>query len=332
MTICEDWRDVAPGALTALYGAERERWLRELSWDLGPALQVVEQARLAGHLPGVLVRARDGSPGGWAFYVLGQGVLQIGALSGTTAAALRAMLDRIFRSAEAQMAQEIACFLFPVSPSVRAALLRQRFVLHEHDYMRLAVLEQPSAWCDSVASRLPGVRPWSMADSPAAVRLMARAYAGDLSSRCFSPHGRLDEWAHYVGQLLAGPGCGTFQPEASFVVPSDEAPSGLGALVMTTLVGPATAHVAQLVVDPAVQGRGVGRALLQLVAQRVRTAGAERLTLIVGQANPAARALYTSLGFSGAGTFLYGRRGAVARVFEEPTAPVIASVTADAAL
>jgi ribosomal protein S18 acetylase RimI-like enzyme len=320
MMTCDDWRDAPADELRPLYAAERERWRRQLSWDPGPALEVVEQARIAGHLPGLLVRARDGSAIGWTFYVLGQGVLQVGALTGTTAASLRLMLDRIFRSAESQMAQELSCFLFPVSPSVRAALARQRFVLTVHDYMERTLSPDANRSYDELVSTLPGVRPWSAADSPGAVRLMARAYAGDLTARCFSPHGRLDEWAHYLGQLLAGPGCGTFQPDASLVVPSDDTPSGLAALVVTTQVAPGTAHIAQLVVDPAVQGRGMGRALVRLAALQAQAAGACRLTLIVGPGNTAARALYAGLGFSSAGTFLYGRRGAAPRLFDAPAA------------
>jgi ribosomal protein S18 acetylase RimI-like enzyme len=330
MMTCEDWRDASPDELTPLFDAERLRWHRELSWDLEPALQVVRQARIAGHLPGVLVRDREGLPIGWAFYVLGQGVLQIGALVGTTAASLRLMLDRVFRSPESQMAQELSCFLFPGSSSVRAALARQRFVLHPHDYMVVSLCPEPDATGAEPPRALQDVRSWSVAESPAAVRLMARAYAGDDTARCFSPHGRLDEWAHYLGQLLAGPGCGTFRPEASFVVPSDHTPSGLGGLVLTTFVAPDTAHIAQLVIDPSAQGRGMGGALLGHAMSRARLAGASRLTLIVGQSNQSARALYTRLGFSTTATFLYGRRGAAPRVFDAPpvavAGPVIPSV------
>ncbi len=316
MMVCEDWRDVPAADLEPLYAVERDRWQRQLFWDLGPALQVVEQARIAGHLPGLVVRERRGAPIGWCFYVLGQGVLQIGALTGTTAASLRLMLDRIFRSAESQMAQELSCFLFPVSPSVRAALARQRFALHAHDYMAATLPLGPDGARQDDEASLPGVRLWSPEDSPAAVRLMARAYAGDPTARCFSLHGRLDEWARYLGQLLAGPGCGTFAPDASFVVPSDETPSGLAAFVLTTFVAARTAHVAQLVVDPALQGRGLGRALLARAARTVQEAGAVRLTLIVGSANQPARTLYERAGFSSTGSFCYGRRGAAPRVFD----------------
>jgi ribosomal protein S18 acetylase RimI-like enzyme len=320
MMTCDDWRDAPSGDLVPLYAVERARWQRQLSWDVGPALQVVEQARTAGHLPGLLVRERDGTPVGWCFYVLAQGGLQIGALSGATAASLRLMLDRIFRSAESQLAQELSCFLFPVSTSVRAALARQRFALYAHDYLTAAIPAGPSDGRGDGPGPPSGVRPWSPADSAAAVRLMARAYAGDHTARCFSRHGRLEEWAHYVGQLLAGPGCGAFRPEASFVVPSIDTPSGLAAVALTTFVAPGTAHLAQLVVDPVLRRRGMGRALLQLVTRQVREAGANRLTLIVGEGNNSARTLYAGAGFSRAATFLYGHRGAAPRVFDVPLA------------
>ena len=61
--------------------------------------------------------------------------MQIGALNATTAGGLRLLLDRIFRSPEAHVAQELSCFLYPVSSSVVSALNRQRFVLEHPEYL-----------------------------------------------------------------------------------------------------------------------------------------------------------------------------------------------------
>jgi ribosomal protein S18 acetylase RimI-like enzyme len=52
-----------------------------------------------------------------------------------------------------------------------------------------------------------------------------------------------------------------------------------------------------IAVDPALQGRGVGRALIEAAVAEARARGARRLTLRVFSANERARRLYESAGF-----------------------------------
>jgi ribosomal protein S18 acetylase RimI-like enzyme len=56
-------------------------------------------------------------------------------------------------------------------------------------------------------------------------------------------------------------------------------------------------HVTGLAVDPALQGRGVGRALVEAAAVEAASRGARRLTLRVLEPNVAARQLYDACGF-----------------------------------
>src|SRR4029079_4450069 len=183
--ICLDWRGDAPGVLVPLYAAERRRWAQQLGWDLGPSLRLVEQARVAGDVPGLVLRDSRGAPVGWAYYILSQGSVQLGALNATTAGGLRLLLDRIFRSPEAHVAQELSCFLYPVSSSVVSALNRQRFVLEHPEYLSVALQASGPVLGGQTAAPDAGIRSWVEGDTAAAVRLIARTYAGDPSARCF---------------------------------------------------------------------------------------------------------------------------------------------------
>lgn len=90
--------------------------------------------------------------------------------------------------------------------------------------------------------------------------------------------------------------------------------ASFGAFVRGELVGaasiawpgrfPSTRHKATLwgvCVAPAARGRGVGRALVQRTLDHARSQGARRVNLTVYLPNPAATALYRSLGFLPAG-------------------------------
>lgn len=61
------------------------------------------------------------------------------------------------------------------------------------------------------------------------------------------------------------------------------------------------AELGNIAVAPALQGRGVGRALVEAARERIRTRGAREWFLEVREANRAARKLYQSLGFEQVG-------------------------------
>ncbi len=309
MSTVQDWRDVSSTEVLPLLETERRRWLDSLHWDLGPALRLVEEARLRGEVPGLVLRRADGTASGWAFYVLADRQLQIGAVQAATAAGVRQLLDGILAAPEAELASSVSCFLYPGSRSVASALVRQRFELQEPHYLEANLATMPGL-SDPVDDS--GLSPLGTQDGAAAARLLARAYAGNPAARAFAPNARLDEWAQYLGQIFATPSVGAWLPDASLIATSSS-PDKLAGLVVTTEVARGTAHIAQVVVDPTVRRQGLGRRLLLAAASRAASLGAKRLTLIVDEQNAAARALYASLGFTSRGTFLFGLRGPVPR-------------------
>jgi ribosomal protein S18 acetylase RimI-like enzyme len=57
------------------------------------------------------------------------------------------------------------------------------------------------------------------------------------------------------------------------------------------------AHIRMLGVDPAAQGRGIGKALMRAAESRARAAGKTEMTLHTTQKMTAAQAMYASLGY-----------------------------------
>lgn len=75
-------------------------------------------------------------------------------------------------------------------------------------------------------------------------------------------------------------------------------------------------HLDRIAVDPALQGRGYGRALLDLSIERLRAGGARRVALSTQASNTISRALYESVGFRRSSSHdyrIYGRRLSGAR-------------------
>lgn len=60
---------------------------------------------------------------------------------------------------------------------------------------------------------------------------------------------------------------------------------------------PRVAEISDLIVCPALRGRGIGTALITFLTHEARRLGATQLEIGVAQSNPRARALYQRLGF-----------------------------------
>jgi ribosomal protein S18 acetylase RimI-like enzyme len=68
--------------------------------------------------------------------------------------------------------------------------------------------------------------------------------------------------------------------------------------------GGTDAYIGELVVDATVEGRGVGRALVDAVRAWARTRGLDAITLETGAANARARGFYAAIGFAEEGVRL----------------------------
>lgn len=308
---CEDWRHASADVVARLLDRERLRWIDALHWDMSGSFDLLERARLAGHAAGFVASDRDGEIAGWTYYVLQNRRLQIGGLVAASVEVTRRLVDAVLRAPEAEMAADVLCFALPSSPALEGALTRRRFDVRRYLYLR-RTLSPGSLEAPAVA--LAGhVRPWAEDDAVASVRLFARAYAGVPGARAFAPRGTLEEWAHYLAQLIKTPVCGRFLPAASLVAqhPADDRLRGVA---LTTALQRDTAHIAQIAIDPAYRRRGLARALVQEASRRAAAEGFWRMTLLVAEENVEARALYASLGFEEHAAFLYATRGAPNRL------------------
>jgi ribosomal protein S18 acetylase RimI-like enzyme len=310
---CEDWRNTSADALQALYRVERARWRSSLHWDLDSTHRLLEDARTRGHAPGLIAHDSHGRPVGWAYYGLANRMLQIGGLVASTGEVTRALLDGILRSTEADMASDLMCFAFPASPALESALARQRFSITKYLYLSRDLKPGDRPWHLRSTLRIAH---WSEMDAVMTVRLMARAYAGIGSARVFAPRGMLEEWATYLAQLIKMPACGAFMPSASLAATEYDTsgqPALRGALIATSLDAD-TAHIAQIVVDPALRRRGMARDLIETTAAIAASQGCARLTLLVSADNAPACAVYAAAGFKPMSHFLYATRQAPNRM------------------
>ena len=101
----------------------------------------------------------------------------------------------------------------------------------------------------------------------------------------------------FLNNIVRFPGCGVFDPEASFVAIHQPTNALIG-LILCSRVRDDVGHVTQVCLVPEHRGQGLGEALLDSTCAALRHGRFNVLTLTVTEANQRAVDLYRKLGFA----------------------------------
>jgi ribosomal protein S18 acetylase RimI-like enzyme len=155
------------------------------------------------------------------------------------------------------------------------------------------VLEASVAIADAPAERGERFRPVVRSDLPQLADLHRRAYREQFDRYLFleDPDERQDA-LRSVREILDGR-WGELVPAGSWIAERDGRSGG----AVLSVGSPAGALVADVVVDPELQGVGLGRRLLTTALAALRGSGERRIYLNVTEGNERALRLYRRLGF-----------------------------------
>jgi ribosomal protein S18 acetylase RimI-like enzyme len=98
------------------------------------------------------------------------------------------------------------------------------------------------------------------------------------------------------------PGCGTFDPQASFSIFQRRTRTLIG-LILCSQVRPDVGHITQVCVLPEYRSAGLGEAMLAASTKNLRGRGFHFISLTVTEANDRAIALYKRIGFESTRVF-----------------------------
>lgn len=295
--IVVDWRTCPAADVAACYEIARVNWSAQYLWDTANNWTEVEAGRTSGRLPGYLAWDDGPAPVGWCFYLRHRASLQIGGLTGESRAVVDALLDRVLASADATDAEHALAFV-PSGPAFLSDVFAaRRFAVRRFQYLTCTLDGRATG-------EAAGCRSYHAGRLTAIADLFARAYPGADPMRPFAPGGAPDEWLEYTTRLAVATGCGSLLPWASVVAECPDATGRLVGAVLTTTIGPGVGHIAQVAVDPAVHGQGIGGRLLHTALARLRARGYTHTTLLVAADNRRALDWYARLGFEPRAAFL----------------------------
>src|SRR5271163_3469783 len=306
-----DLRHFSSADLRPLLEDEISMWGRVLSWDYATSAEMILRYMDAKILSGYAAIER-GSIFGYSFFVYEQSKGVIGDLFVRNADAGRGPVrhqveERLLTHVIETLQQSPgihrveAQLLAHHTGEVSHPFLQQGFSRHPRVFMNFDIAKHPQAPLPPLPSQFE-IRPWSEQEYQSAAPLITAAYRGHVDSEINDQYRSLTGSLRFLNNIVRFPGCGTFDPGASFVVVERRTRTLVG-LILCSQVRPDVGHITQVCVLPEYRSAGLGEAMLAASTKNLRGRGFRFISLTVTEANDRAIALYKRIGFESTRVF-----------------------------
>jgi ribosomal protein S18 acetylase RimI-like enzyme len=312
-----DLRHFSSADLRPLLEDEVREWSRVLSWDYTGSAEMILRYVDAKILPGYAAIER-GRIVGYAFFVYEGSKGVIGDLFVASSGRLpdphevesRLLLHVIETLQQSPGIHRVEAQLLVHEAGVVAKpFVEQGFQRHPRLFMVLPLADERmnnvrmnDVLRNDALKAVPSmdheieVRRWSEQDYQPAAAVITTAYRGHVDSEINDQYRTLSGSLRFLNNIVRFPGCGTFDPEGSFVAVHKRARSLVG-LILCSRVRHDVGHVTQVCVLPEYRSRGLGELLMAATAGNLRQRNFSLLSLTVTGANARAVTLYERLGF-----------------------------------
>ncbi|HEY1262223.1 MAG TPA: GNAT family N-acetyltransferase [Terriglobales bacterium] len=297
-----DLRHFSSVDLRPLLDDEMRVWSQLLSWDYSASAAMILRYIDAKILPGYAAVER-GKVAGYAFFVYESSKGVIGDLFVADGGRLddpHAVEERLLTHVIETLQQSPgihrveAQLLTQLTGAVARPFMEQGFQRHARLFM---VLELKGRATGPPMSAEIEIRRWTEQDYQPAAAVITTAYRGHVDSQINDQYRSLNGSLRFLNNIVRFPGCGTFDPESSFVALHKPSRSIIG-LILCSRVSSHAGHVTQVCVLPEFRLKGIGEALLAATSATLRQRNFSLLSLTVTEANARAVELYKRLGFS----------------------------------
>jgi ribosomal protein S18 acetylase RimI-like enzyme len=296
-----DLRHFSSHDLSPLLDDEIQLWSRLLSWDYSSSAAMILRYVDAKILPGYAAVDR-GRIHGYSFFVYEGSKGVIGDLfvaNGERLPDPHAVEEQLLAHVIETLQQSPgihrveAQLLAHATGAVVRPFTGQGFHRHPRVFMLLP-LEQAA-----LVFRVPAeieIRRWAEQDYQAAASVITSAYRGHVDAEINDQYRSLSGSLRFLNNIVRFPGCGTFDPESSFVATHRQSRT-LAGLILCSRVRHDVGHVTQVCVVPDFRLHGIGESLLAATIANLRQRRFTLLSLTVTEANHRAIELYQRIGF-----------------------------------
>ena len=298
-----DLRHFTSADLRPLLEDESRVWAEQLCWDYSGSAEMILRYMDAKFLPGYAAVSR-GKVFGYSFFVYESSKGVIGDLfvrsgdNGTDRQEVeRRLLTHVIETLQQSpgIHRVEAQLLAHEAGAAAPPFLSQGFSRHARLFMTLP-LSNPNFEAPAVIPDIE-LRRWSEQDYQASAGIITAAYRDHVDSEINDQYRTLSGSLRFLNNIVRFPGCGTFDPESSFVA-VDRRTHELAGVILCSRVRHDTGHVTQICVLPEHRGHGLGKAMLAATARNLMQRKFKGLSLTVTEANTPAVDLYERLGFA----------------------------------
>ena len=300
-----DLRHFSARQLRSLLEAESRLWEQRLRWNYQSSTELLLQYLDSRILPGFVALER-GRICGFTFCVYEGQKAVVGdafAAPSDTAQTLHItqsllhQLLQLLRHSPGIERVESQLLLYDAG-SIDEPFLAAGFSMYPRLFMEF---DLPPSHASQIPppSQLPAhiaLETWSSDHYQAAAELIHESYLNHIDARINDQYRSLHGSLRFLHNIVRFPGCGVFDPAASWVL-CDRRSHALIGMLLCSRVANDVAHITQLCVNSAYRRQGLGLALLNHCIDHLTRQGFAAITLTVTEANRQAVKLYQDSGF-----------------------------------
>ena len=311
-----DLRQLSSWQLDPLLAEEAQQWREELQWDYRASTDLIKKFIDGRSLTGSAI-LEGGRPVGYAFYVLEDHKGLVGGLFVSPRYPQQELSQRLLADTLTTLhgipkLERIEAQLIPFGYELDRVLSEYGFRLYLRQFMMASLGPNRDHQLDVIPGLIqegPGagliLERWEHRYFESCARLIQLAYAnhvdGEINDQYRSESGAL----RFLKNIIVLPGCGQFQPEASFVLRAPHTSHLIG-VILNSRVAEGVGHTTQICAMPGYQGHGMGRRLMEASLQALRLRRYTTVSLTVTSGNSRAVRLYERLGFKTVKKFAAG--------------------------
>ncbi|HUK49190.1 MAG TPA: GNAT family N-acetyltransferase [Terriglobales bacterium] len=297
-----DLRHFSSADLRPLLDDEIQVWADLLCWDYSGSAEMILRYMDAKFLPGYAAVSR-GKVFGYAFFVYENNKGVIGDLfvsSGGNGADRSEVEGRLLTHVIETLQQSPgvhrieAQLLAHEAGAAAKPFVEQGFSRHARLFMTLG-LGGIAAENGKLSAQFE-IRRWTEHDYQPSAGVITAAYRNHVDSEINDQYRTLSGSLRFLNNIVRFPGCGTFDPESSFVAVERES-RALAGVILCSRVRHDVGHVTQVCVLPEYRSYGLGKLLMAATIRNLRQRKFSALSLTVTEANARAVDLYQYLGF-----------------------------------
>ena len=297
-----DLRHFSSVDLRPLLDDEIQVWSSLLCWDYTSSAEMILRYMDAKFLPGYAAVSR-GKVFGYSFFVYenNKGVIGDLFVSEGENGASRAEVERRLLTHVIETLQQSpgihrieAQLLAHEAGAAAAPFESQGFSRHGRLFMTLPL--SPLRNGDNKLSPQFEIRRWTEHDYQPSAGVITAAYRNHVDSEINDQYRTLSGSLRFLNNIVRFPGCGTFDPESSFVA-VDRDTQSLAGVILCSRVRHDVGHVTQVCVLPENRAQGLGKLLMESAIRNLKQRKFSALSLTVTEANTRAVELYHHLGF-----------------------------------